>query len=366
MTTRRQFIGSALAGAIAAGLGVPARAAGAPLKLLILGGTGFLGPHVVESALARGHGMTLFNRGKTNPNLFPQLEKLHGDRRNDLRALEGRQWDAVIDTSGYVPADVTRSAELLAPNVAHYVFVSTTSVYAALDTPGMDEDAPLAQLADPTTTEVTNETYGPLKALCEQAAEAAMPDRTTSLRPGLIVGPGDPTDRFTYWPARVARGGEVLAPNSGADPTQFIDARDLAEFIVGVIERRTFGTFNADAQAGALTMGQVLDACAKHAPAATKVTWAPAPFLEKNGVAPWTDMPIWLPATGANAGFGRISAAKAQAAGLTYRPLATTVADTLAWFRKLPELRRASLRAGLTPEREIAVLQAWYAAKDAD
>jgi 2'-hydroxyisoflavone reductase len=363
MTTRRQFIGATLAGSLIAALGLPARAARAPMKLLILGGTGFLGPHIVEAAVARGHAMTLFNRGKTNPGLFPDLEKLHGDRKDDMSALQGRTWDAVIDTSGYVPADVERAAETLGKNVSHYVFISTTSVYAVLDRPGLDETAPVGKVADPNTTEVTNETYGPLKALCEQAAEAAFPGRATSIRPGLLVGPGDPTDRFTYWPARLARGGEVLAPNSGHDPTQFIDARDLAAFVVTAIEDAAFGIYNADSQAGALTMGGVLEACRKHAPEGTTLTWAPTGFLEKHNVAPWADLPIWLPATGANAGFGRVSTAKAKAAGLTYRPLEATVADTLEWFGTLPEDRRAQLRAGLPPDREVAVLAAWHALK---
>jgi 2'-hydroxyisoflavone reductase len=271
----------------------------------------------------------------------------------------------VIDTSGYVPADVERAAGALAKHVGHYVFISTTSVYAALDRPGLDETAPVGRIADPATSEVSSETYGPLKALCEQAAEAAFPGRATSLRPGLLVGPGDPTDRFTYWPARMARGGEVLAPNSADDPTQFIDARDLAAFVVTAIENGAFGVYNVDAQAGALTMGGVLDACRRHAPEGTTLTWAPTPFLEKHNVAPWADMPIWLPPTGSNAGFGRVSTAKAKAAGLAYRPLEATIADTLAWFGTLPEDRRARLRAGLPPDREIAVLAAWHAAKDA-
>ena len=330
-------------------------------RVLVLGGTGFLGPHIVEAARANGHAVTLFNRGKTNPHLFPDLEKLHGDRKHDLSALEGRSWDAVVDTSGYVPADVTRSAAMLAPHVAQYVFVSTLSVYPRLDRPGLDETAAVATLDDPATEKVTGETYGPLKALCESAAEAAMPGRTTNLRPGLIVGPGDPTDRFTYWPARYARGGDVLAPNAAEDPTQFIDARDLAAFIVGAIERNTLGTFNVDAEPGALTMGRVLDACRAAAKTDCTTTWVPASFLADQGVSPWQDLPLWLPAEGESAGFGRVSVAKAKAAGLTWRPLGETVADTLAYFRSWPEERRAKLRAGLSPEREAAVLAAWHA-----
>lgn len=358
---RRDLLRHAALAAACLALPRGVRAAGAAKSILILGGTGFLGPHVVEAARARGHGVTLFNRGKTNPHLFPDLEKLHGDRKSDLSALEGRSWDAVVDTSGYVPADVTRSATLLAPNIGQYLFVSTTSVYARLDRPGLDESAPVATLDDPTTEKVTGETYGALKALCEQAAEAAMPGRTTNLRPGLIVGPGDPTDRFTYWPARYARGGDVLAPNAADDPTQFIDARDLAAFIVTAIERGTVGTYNVDAEPGALTMGRVLDACRAAARTQCTTTWVPAAFLAEHGVSPWQDLPLWMPAEGESAGFGRVSVAKAKAAGLAWRPLPQTVADTLAYFRSWPEERRAKLRAGLSPEREAAVLAAWRA-----
>jgi len=360
---RRGFLrGSALALA-GAMLPRPTRAAG-KLTIVVLGGTGFIGPHIVEAALARGHVPTLFNRGKTNPQLFPELEKLRGDRRGDLAALEGRSWDAVVDTSGYVPIDVTRSAKLLAQRVGHYLYVSTTSVYAKLDRPGLDETAPLATIDDPTTERVTGDTYGALKALCEQAAEAELPGRTTNLRPGLVVGPGDPTDRFTYWPARFDRGGEVLAPNAASDPTQFIDARDLAQFIVHALEHRVVGTYNVDAEPGALTIGEVIDASRAATRRDATATWVPAAFLESQGVAPWQDLPLWMPAHGDNAGFGQVSVAKAKAAGLTWRPLGETVRDTLAYYRSWPEPRRAKLRAGLAPEREAAVLAAWHAQDD--
>jgi 2'-hydroxyisoflavone reductase len=371
-TTRREFLGASLASAIA--LSLPGRvlagAAGKPLKILVMGGTGFLGPHFVEAARARGHAITLFNRGKTNPGRFAgrgDIEQLHGDRKSDLSALEGRRWDAVLDTSAYVPADVTRSASLLAKAVSHYLLVSTISVYAKLDTPGMDETAPVVTLADPTVTEVTGETYGGLKALSEQAAEAAMPGRVTVVRPGLIVGPGDTSDRFTYWPARAARGGEILAPDGPSAPVQFIDVRDLAAFLLHLLELRTLGTFNADAQAGSITLGAVLDAClavaaAKSPPApAGTLTWVPADFLAAQNVSPWSDLPVWIPAQGDEAGAGRLSNAKALAAGLSYRPLAQTVRDTLAYWESLPAERRAAPRAGLSPAREAEVLAAWHA-----
>ena len=366
MPTRRHFLGSSLAAAVALGLSGPSFGKTTqPLKILVMGGTGFLGPHFVEAARAHGHAITLFNRGKTNPGRFKDrgdIEQLHGDRKTDLTALEGRQWDAVLDTSAYLPADVTRSASLLAKSVEHYLIVSSISVYAKMDTPGMDESAPVAQLADPTVTEITGETYGGLKALSEQAAHAAMPGRVTVVRPGLIVGPGDNSDRFTYWPARAARGGEILAPDGRDAPVQFIDVRDLADFLLRLVEQRTLGTFNADAQAGSLTLGMLLDASVAAAKAKdTTVTWVPTDFLLDQKVSPWSDMPVWIPAQGDEAGAGNLSSAKALAAGLAYRPLATTVADTLAFWQSLPAERRAKPRAGLTPEREAEVLAAWHA-----
>lgn len=337
-----------------------------PLKLLVLGGTGFLGPHFVEAARKRGHTLTLFNRGKTNPDKFSgedyrDIEQLHGDRKTDLSALEGeRKWDAVLDTSAYIPADATRSAKLLAPKVKQYLLVSTISVYAKNDVPS-DETSPLAVLSDPNVTEVTGETYGGLKALCEKAAEAELPGRTTVVRPGLIVGPGDNSDRFTYWPARADRGGEILAPGSAQDPTQFIDVRDLAAFLLACIERGHVGIYNADAEPGALTMGALLRESQKAAGKKSTLTWAPADFLEAQKVAPWSDMPVWIPARGEYAGFGRTSVSKARAAGLSYRPLRDTVRDTLAWWRKLPEERRSKPKAGLSAQREGEVLAAWHA-----
>jgi 2'-hydroxyisoflavone reductase len=378
MTSRRDFLAVSLSFAGLAAMPAFARRRkvdkvettrkpGQPLNILVLGGTGFLGPHFVEAARAKGHKLTLFNRGKTNPTRFDgeefkDIEQLHGDRKTDMKALEGRRrWDAVLDTSAYIPADVARSTKLLAKRVDQYLLVSTISVYAKMDTPNQDETAPLAQLADPTVTEVTGDTYGGLKALCEKAAEQEMPGHVTVVRPGLIVGPGDNTDRFTYWPARADRGGEILGPGSASDPTQFIDVRDLAAFLLHVIEQRAFGTFNADAPAGKLTMGELLSTSQRVAAKPSTITWVPAAFLDKQQVSAWQDMPVWIPPEGEYAGFGRVSSAKAQAAGLTYRPLDTTVADTLAYWRALPEERRAKPKAGLAPEREAAVLKAWHA-----
>lgn len=363
MISRRRFLHRAALLAAAAPF-APMTLAGAAapkLKILIMGGTGFLGPHIVEAARRRGHALTLFNRGKTHPGLFPDIEQLHGDRKTDLSALGGRKWDAVVDTSAYIPADVTRSAALLAPSVGHYLLISTVSVYAKIDKPGLDESAPLATTGEPDAQKVTNENYGALKALCEQAAARELPKRLTVVRPGLIVGPGDPTDRFTYWPVRVARGGEVLAPGTPRDFTQFIDARDLADFIVLCLEKKTFGTFNADAQAGSITMGRLLDTCKQVSSSDAAFTWVDAKFLEQQKIGPWSDLPAWIPAEGDDAGFGRVSAAKAKAAGLAYRPLADTVKDTLAWFRTEPAEHQAKLKSGLSPEREAAALKAWHA-----
>ncbi len=364
MNSRRDFLGSAALAAAMAPFasvfgGVPKT--DGHLKILIMGGTGFLGPHIVESARKRGHTLTLFNRGKTHPGLFPDIEQLHGDRKTDIGALANRKWDAVVDTSAYIPGDVTRSATMLAPNVSHYLLISTVSVYAKMDKPGMDESATVATTTEPDAQKVTNENYGALKALCEQTLEKIMPGRATVIRPGLIVGPGDGTDRFTYWPVRVARGGEVLAPGSPQDFTQFIDARDLADFIVLCLERKTLGTFNADAQAGSITMGRLLDTCKAVSKSDATFTWVDAKFLDKQKVSAWGDMPAWLPAEGDDAAFGRVSAAKAKAAGLKYRPLDDTVRDTLAWFKTEPAEHQAKLKSGISAEREAQVLRDWHA-----
>ncbi|NTX05325.1 NAD-dependent epimerase/dehydratase family protein [Myxococcus sp. CA040A] len=338
-----------------------------PLSILILGGTKFLGPALVESAQARGHTVTLFNRGKTNPGLFPNVEKLQGDRdptkAEGLKALEGRKWDAVVDTSGYVPRIVKASAELLAPNVGHYTFVSTISVYKDASKPGLTETAPVATVADVTTEDVDTH-YGALKALCEQAAEKAMPGRTFNVRPGLIVGPDDPTDRFTYWPVRVARGGEVLAPGTGHDTTQFIDARDLAAFIILGVEQKLSGPYTATGPSKPLVMRDFLERSKKALNSDARFIWAHPSFLEKHKVEPFGDMPVWVSPTGEDAGLLRVNIDKALAAGLTFRPLEETVRDTVAWFNAEPPERQAKLRSGIKPEREKEVLAAWHQEHD--
>jgi 2'-hydroxyisoflavone reductase len=364
MTNRREFLGltaGAMLGTGVVGHAVDERAR-QPLSILMLGGTGFLGPQTVEAALKRGHKVTLFNRGKTRPGLFPELEKLHGDReKDDLKALEGRNWDAVVDTSANVPRWVKKAAAVLGPNIGHYVYISSVSVYVDHSKPGSDETSAVATIADPTTEKITGETYGALKALSEKAAEDAMPGKVSVVRPGLIVGPEDPTDRFTYWPVRVATGGEVLAPGSPDDPVQLIDVRDLGAFLVRLIEDKTTGVFNALGPDKVLTMGQTLDACKKAAQSDATFTWADAEFLEKQGVHAWSDMPAWVPASGDTAGFARFSNARAVKAGLTFLPIADTAKATLDWFRTQPEARRAKLRAGISPDREAKVLAAWKA-----
>lgn len=263
MTSRRDFLGFSAGAMLGAGMIAHAREPRGrqPLSILMLGGTGFLGPQTVQAALKHGHKVTLFNRGKTRPGLFPELEKLRGDRdKDELQALEGRKWDAVVDTSANVPRWVKKAATVLGPNIGHYVYISSISVYTDTSKPGMDETAAVATIADETTEKITAETYGALKALCEKAAEATMPRKVAVVRPGLIVGPEDPTDRFTYWPVRVAQGGEVLAPGSADDPVQLIDVRDLGAFLVRLIEDKATGVYNALGPEKPLTIGQTLEA----------------------------------------------------------------------------------------------------------
>jgi len=330
-----------------------------PLKVLLLGGTGFIGPHIVAHSIARGHAVTLFNRGKTHPELFPDLEKLRGDRDGKLDALKGRKWDAVVDTSGYVPRIVKMSADLLAPEVKQYVFISSISVYPDDVKPGANEETPVQELKEPGSEEVRKH-YGALKALCEKTVEQSMPGRATTIRPGLIVGPGDPTDRYTYWPVRIDRGGEALAPGTGDDPVQYVDARDLAAFVVNVIENGTMGVYNATGPEKQLPMKTMLESSRKASASPATLTWVPEPFLEEHKVSAWEDMPVW---TGKEAGFSQIDCKKAIGKGLKFRSADETARDTLAWWKTLPEERRAKVRAGLSPDREKEVLAAWKAKK---
>jgi len=359
--SRRSFLLGAAALAAchpATGPASPA-APSAKKRILILGGTNFLGPQLVELLRARGHALTLFNRGKTNPHLFPDLEKLHGDRKTgDLASLRGRTWDVVIDDSAYVPRAVRESTTLLA-TAEQYVIVSSVSVYDKPSKAGVDETSPLAKLADPTTEKVDEATYGGLKAACERTAQEVMPGRVTVVRPGLIVGPGDPTDRFTYWPVRVAEGGEVLAPGTPADPVQVIDVRDQAAWIVAAIENRYLGTYNTVGPAAPIGIGAMLEQARAASGSAATFTWVDAAFLEKNGVKAWDDVPVWVSPFDEDAGMARVSSARAIAKGLSFRPLGETMKDTLAWWRSLPEERRAKPKAGMTRAREAEVLAAF-------
>jgi nucleoside-diphosphate-sugar epimerase len=388
-TTRREFLQSSSAVVVGLGAGTGmgagiATASGhsseidpahtdspkttAPKRILFLGGTGYLGPHTVRAALANGHEVTLFNRGKTNTHLFPDLEKLRGNRRTgDLDALKGREWDAVIDTSGYLPRNVTSTAEFLADAVGQYIFISTISVYAGRSVPGADESAPLGQITDDEVQAVAQvrdmgpAQYGPLKARCEAAAEAAMPGRVTNIRPGLIVGPGDPTGRFTYWPVRVARGGEVLAPGTGDDYVQFIDVRDLARFIVTTIENNHVGIYNAQGPQHLLTIEQLLHGCKCVSGSDASFVWADADFLADQGIHPWVQMPVWIPPDDGYEGAGQMSSARAHKVGLTHNPPADTIKATLDWYNNLPKdsRQRSFGNNGVKPEREREVIQAW-------
>jgi 2'-hydroxyisoflavone reductase len=326
------------------------------LDILVLGGTVFLGRHLVDAALARGHRVTLFHRGRSNPGLFPEAETILGDRTEDLGALSGRRWDAVVDTSGYLPRVVRASAEALADAVDHYTFVSSISVYVDPWRGSPDEDSPVATIEDETVEEVTGETYGPLKALSEQAVEAALPGRTLVVRPGLIVGPHDPSDRFTYWPRRVAKGGEVLSPGRPERLIQVIDARDLAGWMLDLVERSATGTFNATGPEEPVPMQRLLETCRSVAGSDARFTWVAEDFLLEQGVAPWSELPLWIPDADDITPIGR-----ALAAGLRFRPLADTVRDTLAWDATRPA--DTTYRSGLGPAREAELLRAWHEAR---
>ena len=362
--SRRTFLATTAAGAVTAAYARPQiiTPAAKPLRILILGGTGFTGPHQVRYAVARGHKVSVFNRGKTNPgSLPPGVEWLEGDRNGQLDALKGKTWDVVIDNPTTLPRWVRDAAAVLKDSVGQYVFISSISVYADNSKANADETDATIKLDDPTVEKVTGETYGGLKALAEQEAEKAFPGKATIIRPGLIVGPGDNSDRFTYWPVRIARGGEVLAPGNPTDPVQIIDARDLAEWTIRMVEQKNFGVYNATGPAHPLTMAEMLYGIKAVTTAGAQFTWVPASFLEEQKVGPWMDMPVWIPPAGDMAGFGSRSIAKAVAAGLTFRPLADTAHATLEYAGTLSAERKAKPRAGISAEREAEVLAAWKA-----
>jgi 2'-hydroxyisoflavone reductase len=365
-TTRRQFIKLSVATTAAMSIrNTFAEEKVKPLRILILGGTGFTGPFQVKYALSRGHKVTVFNRGKTHPGELPkEVEQLIGDRNGQLEALRGKKWDVCIDNPTTLPAWVRDAAQILKGNVERYIFISTISVYADTST-GPDENAPLAKYegADPfkETLEAMKasgyKTYGPLKALSEHETEKWFPDKSLIIRPGLIVGPRDETDRFTYWPVRIDRGGEVLAPGNPSDPVQFIDGRDLAEWTVRMAENRETGIYNATGPAKELGIGGMLDGIKTALNSNATFAWADAEFLKQQKVEAWSDMPVWA---GDELGMARTNISRALAKGLTFRPLGETARDALAWFKAQKPERRAKLRAGLTPEREAEVLVALH------
>ena len=330
------------------------------MELLIIGGTRFLGRALVDAALAAGHRVTLFNRGRSNPELVKDVETITGDRDHDLDRLAGRRWDAVIDTCGYTSGQVQRSAEVLKESVERYIFISTLSVYADFKQPGIDESYPVGKLEDENTQEVNGETYGPLKALCEQAAERIMPGRVLVIRPGLIVGPYDLSDRFAYWPHRISRGGDVLAPGDVEQRISFIDVRDLASWIVGMAEGKAIGVFNADGPGHPMTMQDLLNACNQVAERGARLVWVSEEFILEEGVTPWSELPLWVPASDPElAGFSRVDSRKAIAAGLSFRPVTDTIRDTLEWLKTRPA--EYVWRAGLDRATEARLLDSWQA-----
>ncbi|RZA31121.1 MAG: NAD-dependent epimerase/dehydratase family protein [Lysobacteraceae bacterium] len=350
----------------------PVARANKPLRILILGGTGFTGPFQVDYALKRGHKVTLFNRGKRPSPEWPgEVEQLHGDRNTgDLKALAGRTWDVCIDNPTSLPFWVRDAGQVLKGNIGHYLFISTISVYADGSRPGLTEDAALAEYRGKDAMAETQETlradmenlYGSLKALSEAEARKQFGQKVTIVRPGYIVGPRDETDRFTYWPHRVAQGGEMLVPGDGTDPLQIIDGRDLGEWMVRLAENGTLGTFNACGPDYVLGTDAMLHGCQAVTGGPVAFTHVTPEFIEKHQV----ELPIWVSSrAGPYAGYGQVSNARALQAGLSFRPLATTVADLLAWFRSLPAERQASLRAGITRQREAELLKAWHAGQGA-
>jgi len=365
---RRSFLKAGLLGsaAVAAGCAPGTESAAdaelqapTPLKILVLGGTGFIGPHMVREALRRGHDVSLFNRGRTNSDLFPDLKHYNGDRNNGLQSLEGGQWDVVVDNSGYVPRHVEDSARMLSSVVSHYLFVSTISVYAPSPAP-ITEASPLATMEDETVEEVTNETYGPMKALCEQRVTAEMgAEHTTILRPTYICGPGDRTDRFTYWPVRTMRGGQMLWPGSPQDDIQIIDVRDFANFTVHCLERRIAGIFNTVTPLRSFKMGNLLEDSLAVTGADMTPVWVDKDFIAEYEIAADGALPIWESPDSEYATLSLVDGSPAVAAGLQNRPTRETARDTLAWWKTLPADRTENLRAGLSADREADLLRAY-------
>ncbi len=326
------------------------------MKLLVLGGTKFLGRHLVETALAAGHRITLFHRGRTNPGLFPEVEHVAGDRDGGLGALDGRRWDAAVDTCGYFPRLVGASARFLAGKVEHYTFVSSISVYAGF-APGMDETAPVGTIDDPAVEEITETSYGPLKALCERAAEEAMPGRVLNARAGLIVGPYDASDRFTYWVRRISMGGRVLVPGPRDRPVQVIHAADMAAWFLKMASEGRGGVYNVTGPPAPGTMEDLFRTCVEASGSNAAAEWVDEPFLEAHRAGWWVELPLCVPAS--ESGVLSVDVSRAAAAGLVQRPLLTAVRETLAWDATRPP--GTELKAGLTAAREAELLAGWDA-----
>jgi 2'-hydroxyisoflavone reductase len=371
-TSRRDFVRTAATSALGMGL-IPGHlprlsAAHAPksqprakLRILILGGTNFIGPYQVQYALDRGHSITLFNRGRTNPQLFPTVEKLVGDRNNDLKSLQGREWDVVIDNSATNPEWVELSAGLLSRSVKRYVFTSTRSVYFDTSRVPMTSDAEVFTRENTPVQAGQALPYGLAKAESEKIVRKHFPGRALVVRPSLIVGPGDLTDRFTYWPVRIERGGEILAPGDGSDRVQVIDVRDLCEWMVRLCENEVVGTYNGLGPKNGYSFAELLHGIKAVTSSDATFTWIDTDFLLQNEVRGYREMPVWQPSRGRTAGFGRFDISPEIALGLTFRPLAVTARDTLDYYHAQPADRQATLRAGISAEREREVLALWKA-----
>jgi len=334
-------------------------------RVLILGGTGFIGPHFVQALMNGGHTVTLFNRGKGGADVPQGVEQLLGDRDGKLEALKGRSWDAVVDNSAYFPRIARMSAELLRPRVPHYIFISSVAAYADFATIGIDEDYKRARLNGPVVENFSGNSYGPMKALCEDVVTEIYGKDATIIRPTYIAGPGDYTDRFTYWPVRVAQGGEMLAPGSAKDPIAYIDARDVADFIRTCVENHVTGAYNLVNPPGQTTMGSLLGTSKRVTGSNVKITWAPVDFLRAQGLIASaleaTQFPLWNPPTGDTAGVGLVKCDRAVAKGMKFRTLEQTIRDTLAWQKtRSPEDQK--LKAGLKPEREGELLKLLHTA----
>jgi len=382
---RREFLRHTAGAGLALGLGLtrgspleaatraPARSetgtgypgSGRAIRILILGGTGFIGPHQVRAAREGGHEVTLFNRGRTAPGMFPNVEQLRGDRNGDLESMRGRTWDVVIDNSTARPDWVALSAEFLRDSVGLYYYVSSRSAYADYSAVPMTSDAPTHTWetagVDPATADITRLPYGLAKAESEREVMRVFGERCAIFRPGLIIGPGDETDRFTYWPVRIHRGGEVLSPGTGDDPVQIIDVRDLCEFMIGAGATGHTGQFTCVGPANPRPMAELLYGIRAVTTAETTFTWVDTDFLIERDVRPYREMPVWRPPQPGFEGFARFDLSNERAHGLTFRSLADTTAATLEYHFSRPADRQAALRAGIPADREAEVLAEWHA-----